>query len=382
MFPLQLGICLSGDISFTDIYGYLRTLTDSYGVPAIPQPLYAVMGTGPFFPKEVSNHPDKRLHCRKGEKYMYTEIPTYGTFSDVLPGDPWQPEPAARYNAVNDLLRQENFMSPGTPYGTRGDSCCINVLNTSDKIIYFNRGVQIDSEFAGAEEQIDHANLHACGRPVEDEKGFWGLSLEEIEPGKSGMVQLTGVACLRNVWGEYRIPDPANPSRFLGRNDFVTAGRDGIFHLTTRGQARVIWHQLEQARAVVVLNCHSYFYDGMFTVLDNGNGTLTVRGGITDLPVTPYGNEINILEETIIPVRPRIYPTYVCLTGERKSDGGWKIAIESSVTANGTDLYTPGERIVWPLARYVDVNSFGHVRGLLQLHQGGEIHFRERYYVE
>ena len=47
---------------------------------------------------------------------MDTLTPSLGIFNDVLPGDPWQPEPAARYNAVNELLRQEHFTPPRRPF--------------------------------------------------------------------------------------------------------------------------------------------------------------------------------------------------------------------------------------------------------------------------
>ena len=313
---------------------------------------------------------------------MYTVTPAGGTFNDVLPGDPWQPEPAARYNAVNELLRQESFTTPDAPPWSRGELTCVNVLNTSDRTLLFNRAVQLDSEFARSQDKIDYSNLYACGRPVENEEGFWGVALENIEPGHSGMVQVNGIICLRHVWGEYSVPDPVNPSKTFCRNNFIAAGVDGVYHLVNRGQARVIWYCVEQESAIVMLNCHGYFYDGMFTVLDNGNGTLTVKGGMTDLPTASYSSDVCILEDTIIPVYAIVRTTYVCLTAVRKSNGGWNLSVAQTGRPNGSDLYSPGERIVWPLASYIDISGVGHVRGLVQLHQGGAVNFRDRYYGE
>ena len=93
---------------------------------------------------------------------MDTLNSSWGIFNDVLPGDPWQPEPAARYNAVNELLRQERFTTPAAPLWSRGELTCINVLNTSDQPLLFNRAVQIDTDFAGSENTEIWLFLNDC----------------------------------------------------------------------------------------------------------------------------------------------------------------------------------------------------------------------------
>lgn len=258
----------------------------------------------------------------------------------------------------------------------------MTVLNTSNKTLLINRAVQIDSEFAGSDNHISPSGPFVCGHTMEEANSFWGVALENIGPGKFGQVQIGGIICLRHVWGEYSVPDPVNPSKTFCRNNFIDAGVDGIYHVCSRGAARILWYDVKNESAIVMLNCLGYFYDGMFTVLDNGNGTLTVKGGMTDLPTASYSSDVCILEDTIIPVYAIVRTTYVCLTAVRKSNGGWNLSVAQTSRPNGSDLYSPGERIVWPLASYIDISGVGHVRGLVQLHQGGAVNFRERYYVE
>ena len=64
---------------------------------------------------------------------MYDHIPYSGVLHDVAPGDPWQPEPAALYNAVNELLRQEHAPSQAPPLPQWISECTLYVCNSSDR---------------------------------------------------------------------------------------------------------------------------------------------------------------------------------------------------------------------------------------------------------
>lgn len=326
------------------------------------------------------------------ENIMYTLTPTYDTFSDVLPGDPWQPEPAARYNAVNELLRQESFMTPSLPVGAAGNLCCANVLNISDKIINFNKAVQIETEQPTTQNPIDLSETYICGKPLEDEESFWGVALETIPPGGAGMVQLSGVVCLRHIIGDYLIPDPADDTKILAYQNFVRPRSDGIYEVSNRGRARILWYQKNRTAAIALLNSPSLSYDGMFSVRENGDmeNTLTVKGGITDLPVTLGGDdkesETLRLEDTIVKIDAFGYARRtICLTATRTDSNHipWELGIEISHYRNGRDLYRPGERMVWPLASYNGATGLApsSPKNLVQL-QYGPVNFRERYYVD
>ena len=307
---------------------------------------------------------------------MYDSPPVFGNFSDVLPGDPWMPEPAARYNAVNELLRQEkNFADNSGP--PPDNSCIISVCNVSEQSLPSGQAVQVDSEFA-KEVYLSEREPYLFGKPVENEYSPWGVALETIPPGKSGPVQFSGIALLRSVKGAYyNISPNGDPMhRFAeSRNDFVFAGRDGLFHPGHRGRAQILWYDYKRTKhAIVLLGAEDHYYSGMFAVLDNGNGTMTVKGGFSDLyEVTGYG----MIQDTVIPIESDS-PRYVHLTAEPDFIH-WKLGIMQTGKPNGA--YIPGERLCWDLARYWGKDSFGYARNLVQLWSGGIINFKERYYA-
>ena len=328
---------------------------------------------------------------------MYNVTPTSNIFKDVLPGEPWQPEPAARYNAVNELLRQENNINSAHLTAVAGNQCCINVFNTSNRLLDFRKAVQIDTDFAGPENLINLSDPYVCGKPVEDEECFWGIALENIPPGKAGMVQIAGVFSLPEVWGarSYQLSYNGNPEPFY--QNYINPRKDGAFELNNRGRARVLWWQTTRkenqgntpkaGRAVVLLNTpDSYIYDGMFAVKDKGNGNLFVKGGLTDLVLGQFADKVATLEDSEVSINPHNDPMYVHLVAT-KGNGGiydWTLKAVNSVTANGMEMYQPGQTMVWPLARYNSATYYNDHYSpvtLIQL-QYGPVNFRERYYLE
>jgi hypothetical protein len=129
----------------------------------------------------------------------------------------------------------------------------------------------------------------------------------------------------------------------------------------------------------------------MFSVRENGDmeNTLTVKGGITDLPVTlgsDKDSETLRLEDTIVKMDAFSYDRKtICLTATRTDSNyiPWELGVEISHYRNGRDLYRPGERMVWPLASYNGATFLAPIspNNLVQF-QYGPVNFRERYYVD
>lgn len=313
---------------------------------------------------------------------MYDLIPPYGALYDVLPGDPWQPESAARYNAVNELLRQEHTPPP-SPVFPGGSEQILNVLNVSEKEILINSPVQLDTSFAPVEEdyRISQRNFFACGKPVENLSSIWGVALENIRPGQSGTVQMSGIALLEQPKGflERTIKER------IVRNNYIFAGLDGNYHFGQRGRAEVIWFEPYSNCVLVQLGSEKgYQYTGMFAVLENGDGTFTVKGGETDLIETYYegqhytGNAS--INDTVIPVEGKYNEGKNVLLLAKLAGPQWQLEVKLA-GSDIADYYIPGEQIYWELARYSGVDEYGYVFDFQQLHQGGVINFRERYYT-
>ena len=304
---------------------------------------------------------------------MYQIIPPYGVLNDVFTGDPWKPEPAARYNAVNALLRQEFHATPQVQEFPVSNPAVADVLNTSETLLPRGSAVQIDTDAASNHTSVlPDSDLYVCGKGVDNEESVWGVALEDIPPGGGGPVQLYGIAALKDVLGQ----NPAHgPAGFAAdsMSRFVYAGLDGRFHFGNRGRAEVLWYDWKNSLTVVMLNALSFRYTGMFAVLDNGNGTFTVMGGETDL------QSASGFEDTVIPIDRN--GTLVCLTAVRESNL-WKLGVEITSSTDGSNLCIPGEKIVMPLARYNGVDNSGHCNNLVQLHHGGMVSFREIYYIE
>ena len=319
---------------------------------------------------------------------MYDLIPPYGMLQDVVPGDPWQPESAARYNAVNELLRQER--SPAaSQFRPPGESeLLLWVCNSSDKLLPIHSPVQIDSSFVPDSScRLTRKSLYAFGKPMENLYGFWGIAQENIAPGQAGPVQVGGLALIEDACGFYeKNYTTVDESVYKVRNTFIFPGLDGKFHFGRRGSAEVIWHCAANNRTLVRLGAPCREYTGMFAVLENGDGTLTVKGGETDL----YEPDIAYLSyrpgvsigDTILPVEGnQYYGRTVVLVATLDKHSYWHLSV-ALTEANRSDLYIPGEQIFWELARYASVSKEGYLQDFQQLHQGGIVNFKERFYIQ
>lgn len=318
-----------------------------------------------------------------------------GQFKKVSPGDVWRPN-AEKENALSDLLNRFSGASPGIMLPNSSyDGSILTVQNVANYTLDYNKAVELvmDNEF----DKTDINSICVPGKPVEDEECFWGIALDNIPPGKIGRVKISGVHYLPEVWGarSYQISYNGNPEPFY--QNYINPRKDRAFELNNRGRARVLWWQTTRkenqgnipkaGRAVVLLNTpDSYIYDGMFAVKDKGNGNLFVKGGLTDLVLGQFADKVATLEDSEVSINPHNDPMYVHLVAT-KGNGGiydWTLKVVNSVTANGMEMYHPGQTMVWPLARYNSATNYnGHYSpvNLIQI-QYGPVNFRERYYLE
>ena len=134
-------------------------------------------------------------------------------FSDVAPGMSRESESASWHNAVNFLLRQsktlseeKNFLPPGA----------ITFYNISTQEIPAFTAVAVTGEFDSGDPQALFRRfdgmLPASGIPALDGELPWGIALEKVAPGQSGMMVLYGLV----------------PGFFSGTGKRVGPGTDGL----------------------------------------------------------------------------------------------------------------------------------------------------------
>ena len=313
------------------------------------------------------------------------------SFNKVSPGQLWTPS-ADRENAITDVLNAFSQVRPGSVPPAGWDPSVIMAVNATEKTFSIGSAVQLDTSFVPDSEydRLWHRNIRAYGRPVENEYSIWGVALDNIHPESSGPVQISGAAMIRNPLGEfeksYKYNYYAGTSRTV-RNNFIFPGRDGRYHFGKRGGAEVIWYDKYSGWTLVRLGAKDHSYTGMFAVIENGDGTLTVKGGETDLThsgtstVPENGSEF-FVPDTVIKVEGGQADGRVIVLQAtyNTADQPWKLEILASDYL--PHCYEPGKKIYWELARYSGVDHYGYLVDFQQLWQGGMINFRDRYYIE
>ena len=280
--------------------------------------------------------------------------------NDVLPGSPWQPEHAARYNALNALLRQEERSPSAGPVSSGNGEILLPVRNITGEVLPGNKPVEICVDPPSGD-GINFRRPILFGRAVSDGSLFWGIATEDIAPGYGGLVQVSGVAVLESVRG--------TPARY------VVPKPDGLYHFSSTGRAEVLYRTdyLTYPTAVVYLGggAGGSTYNGMFAVTENEDRTVTVGGG---LAITTFSEAPKTVEGTTLPAPDRSKLLFLLLNARLES-GTWRFSfsIEESSTVKG---YVPGEQICWHIARLT-----GGDYSFAQLWQGGVIDFSSRYYL-
>ncbi len=278
--------------------------------------------------------------------------------NDVLPGSPWQPEHAARYNALNALLRQEDPARPAAPAPSRGSEVLLPVRNITDEPLPGGQAVEICPDpQPGLGVYFQRPMLF--GRAVTAECRFWGIATENIAPGRGGLVQVGGPAAVYGVEG--------SPDRY------IVPKPDGGFCYSTSGRAEVLYYNPQgYGSALVYLGGGgSSGYTGMFAVRENSDGTVTVGGGM--MIKSYYEFPITVEEATLQRPATNSYQQFVLLVVELRGAHRIYFSIENGY---GNEAYIPGEQICWTLARL----SKGNIP-FAQLWQGGMIDFTSKYYL-
>ena len=287
--------------------------------------------------------------------------------NDVFPGDQWQPEPAARYNAVNALLRQ-GYSPQRTEYcGLQDQGGVVNLLNVSDTLLPVYGPVELILS-GRADNIIDFRNPMIYGGPVKNIDCRWGVALENIEPGHAGPVQISGITFLHGV--------EKAADHFVTVIPLPNGGAQ--YEFAGQGRAEVLYAD-DYKRAVISLGTSAarYSYDGMFAVKDNGSGSFTIKGGITDIDDSSKPGQHFIDDMTITPPDSDKL-VYILLVASFEA-GSWKLSYKTTEDEN---YYIPGRQIFWHLAYYRGFDhSTGFARDLTQLWQGGMICFRDRFYI-
>jgi len=142
-------------------------------------------------------------------------------FSDTVPGTPFTGESAARFNAVNSLLR-----SAGVPVAENSappTDFRLNFINTSSQNIPAFSPVAVNSVSPGTgKDWFDGQNV-VSGIPAADESLPWGIALEDVAPGQMGIAAISGLI----------------PAYFSGEGPFVTVS-NGELISAAGGSARVL----------------------------------------------------------------------------------------------------------------------------------------------
>lgn len=296
----------------------------------------------------------------------YDTIP-FESLNDVIPGEPWQPEPAARYNAVNALLRRGFTENAPPPYITANTESIVNLFNISQKTLAIQSPVELLMVYENASKIIDERNPMIYGTLLEHHDCRWGIALENIAPGHAGPVQISGLAVIFNVQKTV--------------NKFVTViprPWGGEYEFAEHGRAEVIYAD-DFKRAVISLGTSSSSgYNGMFAVKDNADGTFTIKGGITDLDSSDWPGRHRIEDTVFTP--PDVDRNYIyILLVATFQNGAWKLSYKTTEDEN---FYIPGKQMYWHLAYYRGFDpDTGLARELTQLWQGGMICFRDRFYL-
>lgn len=270
-------------------------------------------------------------------------------FQYVSPGEKFRPN-AKKENALSRLLNGVSNFSTGGFFQAPEERSVSLAINASGDVIPAGSPVELVKEPEGKSASLIETPAILVTKKKNGSSGLWGIALEELQAGALGPVQLHGVSICTRVQGE--------------KLDFVDANENGFFY-SNSGAARVLKSNSEEKSALVFLGeAWDYGYNGMFAV-SIIDGMVHVAPGYTDLGEFEGG----YLKED----DPAI--GYVCLVADVSlGHGEERFSVRCSQNPN-RDLYKAGDYVYWELAR--KINS----ADIIQLHMGGMVAFRERYYI-
>ena len=117
------------------------------------------------------------------------------SFRDVVSGEVWRPEPAERYNAVNQLLRQErsgNVMPRRPVSGNTLDFCNVSPTEIPRFTPVSITGVYAEHEQENLWSRYDGQVL-VSGVPAVNDLYLWGIAADSVLPGEFGTLTVSGL---------------------------------------------------------------------------------------------------------------------------------------------------------------------------------------------
>lgn len=146
-------------------------------------------------------------------------------FSDKVPGEIWQPESAARYNAVNAMLRNAGNAAGNEAEGN--SYCLLDFCNASSSVIPAFSAAAVAGDHGDSDLRCRFSRQHGAAvvdaQPAEDDSLPWGIALDTVEPGKTGVMAVCGIV----------------PAHFSGTGKMLTPSSAGLI-AGESGSARVI----------------------------------------------------------------------------------------------------------------------------------------------
>ncbi|MBO5668588.1 MAG: hypothetical protein J6S43_05635 [Lentisphaeria bacterium] len=257
-------------------------------------------------------------------------------FSDTAPGSVFQGESAARYNAVNSLLRSALF--PAAETGRNPANFRLDFINASAQDISAFSPVAI----TGVSDDIPEYHSSGCidglavvaGIPAADETLPWGIALEDVAPGQLGMLAFSGSV----------------PAIFSGSGTFVAVS-NGQLCAGNGGSARVLatcptGPDGELHPGLLLLGGSGIAapeneYNGIFKLQSlSGSSLKIVNGSAPDSPYCGYTDipGCNAIPETVLTLpENKGSMIYLCFAYDSVSKS-YSWSFESAVPA-GVKLY-------------------------------------------
>lgn len=188
------------------------------------------------------------------------------TFKDVQSNQPWKPEPAKRYNAVNELLRN---------HGKNGGGFARTAMRSPGRVLVYNSG----------KEKIEASRAVMLTGNVIRENNQTCFEIELwTDDGSEPVLALTETAVDAEDIGTAIVAGAAKAEIAEGTGEWAEVGEGGKLVCSDNGNIRVLAFGSGTDPAIVLLGAtRKKAYDGPYAVKlyqdDDGNPKLRVNAG-------------------------------------------------------------------------------------------------------
>lgn len=186
-------------------------------------------------------------------------------YPHISPGDKFRPN-AEKENAISRLLDKAQgaaFIQSVFPPEERSVSLAYNSGETAIKAGRAANALHKSSSDKTPEVSLSLPALIVNDSSAGEKAEYWGIALEDIEPGSVGPVQLHGFTVCAPVEGK--------------KQNFIDIAKDGTFFFSGSGAARVLRANEKEKLALVFLD-QQCVYRGPLAVRSDGE-TLSVING-------------------------------------------------------------------------------------------------------